>query len=588
LKDRSLNSLLRRIWKVISKRRKFQFGLLLILILLCSFMELVSIGAALPFIAILTSPEMVFEHPVGQFGAKLLGLTTPEQLLAPITILFAIAAIIAGAMRVVLLYINIRVSYATGADLSLAIYRLTLYQSYVDHSKLNSSHVINSVINKANGCIHSTILPFVTLVSSIILLITIITPLLFLTPKVTFFVLTGFALIYAVIMKSSHKIINKDSDNIAVKSTLVIKAVQEGLGGIRDVIVNGNQDLYCNIYRDSDLALRKAQGNINFISNSPRFLLEALGLVLIAFLGFFLSQQSGSITNAIPILGTLAMAAQRLLPALQQAYSSWTTMRGGQASLRDALETLELPQQNHNVNASLTPIPFQHSLEINNVSFSYSQNLPNILKGINLKIDKGSRVGIIGKTGSGKSTLTDIIMGLLEPSSGRLLVDNHIIEKTNLQAWRAHISHVPQDIFLADSTIKENIAFGINPHEIDHERVVRAASQAQINKTIEGWDKRYNTLVGERGAFLSGGQRQRIGIARALYRKSDLIILDEATSALDYDTEKYVMEAVECLSKELTLVIVAHRITTLKHCDIIIELSDGKVKRLGQYETFLK
>jgi ATP-binding cassette subfamily B protein len=226
---------------------------------------------------------------------------------------------------------------------------------------------------------------------------------------------------------------------------------------------------------------------------------------------------------------------------------------------------------------------FQHQIGLNQVSFRYSLESPFVLKGLNLTIEKGARLGFIGVSGSGKSTLLDIVMGLLQPTEGALRIDDRLVTGLNHRTWQSHIAHVPQAIFLADSSIEENIAFGVAKSQIDHSRVQQAAKQAQISDVIETWPKKYQTIVGERGVRLSGGQRQRIGIARALYKQADVIIFDEATSALDTETEVSVMRAIEGLSKDLTLLIIAHRLTTLKHCTQIVELESGGIKRVGSY-----
>ena len=373
---------------------------------------------------------------------------------------------------------------------------------------------------------------------------------------------------------------------MAQESTHVIKSLQEGLGGIRDVLIDGSQATYCQIYQNADSNLRRTQGNILFIIASPRYGMEALGLLLIAVLSYFLAQQVGGIAGAIPILGALALAAQRLLPILQQAYGSWTQINGGRSSLRDTLELLDQPLPDH-ANQPVVKAILKQNITLKRLAFRYAEDTPYVLKNINLTIAKGSRVGFICETGSGKSTLLDIIMGLLQPTEGMLEVDGEAITEESHRAWQLNIAHVPQAIFLADSTIEENIAFGIPRDKIDHSRVKFAAQQAQISGSIESWPNQYQTFVGERGVRLSGGQRQRIGIARALYKEANVIIFDEATSALDHETEHAVMHAIENLSKELTLLIIAHRLTTLKSCTHIVELSDGCIKRTCSYQDIV-
>jgi len=582
----SITHLLRRLWHHISPRRRGQFGLLLILMFVASFAEILSIGAVLPFLGVLTAPVRVFEHPAAQHIIQALGLTQPEQLLLPLTIVFGVAALIAGAMRLLLLWANTRLSYATGADLSIGIYRRTLYQPYAVHCARNSSEIINGISSKTSSVIN-IITMLLTLISSGVMLIAILLALLSVDTFIALTAFGGFGLIYIVIIRLTRNQLSINSERIARESNHVIKSLQEGLGGIRDVLIDGSQAAYCQIYRNADLPLRRAQGDNSFISASPRYGMEALGMLLIAALAYTLAQQADGIAKAIPILGALALGAQRLLPVLQQAYGAWTSIRGGQSSLLDTLELLDQPLPDYADQPVAQPLSFQQHICLKQLTFRYTPQTPWILNNLNLTIAKGSRVGFFGITGSGKSTLLDIVMGLLQPTGGTLEIDDQPITSGNNRAWQAHIAHVPQAIFLADSTIEENIAFGVPKKQIDHERVRQAAKQAQIADSIEIWPKQYQTFVGERGIRLSGGQRQRIGIARALYKQADVIIFDEATSALDNETEQAVMQAIEGLSDDLTVLIIAHRLTTLKNCTQIVELGDGGIKRTGSYQDIV-
>jgi len=579
-------TLLKGLWHHISPTRRRQFALLLVLMLFTSFAEVLSIGAVLPFLGVLTAPERIFEMPISQPIIQTLRLSEPKQLLLPLTIIFGLAVLVAGAMRLLLLWASTRLSFATGADLSIDIYHRTLYQSYAVHCARNSSEVIDGISGKANGVIYSIIVPVLTLISSSVMLVAILISLLAVQPVIALAAFGGFGLIYIVIIRLTRKQLMSDSKCVARESTQVIKSLQEGLGGIRDVLIDGCQETYCQIYREADSRLRRAQGNSLFISASPRYGMEALGMLLIAMLAFSMTQQPEGIAKAIPFLGALALGAQRLLPLLQQAYGAWTKIKSGQVSLMDTLKLLDQPLPGYAVQ-SITQIPFNQSINLRQLSFRYSEQGPYVLNQLNLNISKGSRVGFIGATGSGKSTLLDIVMGLLQPSDGQLEIDGQLITPANHRAWQSHIAHVPQAIFLADSTIAENIAFGVPKDQIDHSRVKRAAEQAQIAKSIESWPKQYQTFVGERGIRISGGQRQRIGIARALYKQADVIIFDEATSALDGETERAVMQAIDGLSDDLTLLIIAHRLTTLEKCSKIVELGEGRVKRSGIYQEMV-
>ena len=578
--------LLTRLWHHISKRRRSQFALLLVMMILASFAEILSIGAVLPFLAILTDPERVFAHSGAKPFIQALGLTEPKQLLLPLTIAFGLAAFIAGAMRLLLLWASTRLSYAAGADLSISIYRRTLYQPYAVHVARNSSEIINGISNKTSHSI-SIINITLNLISSSVMLIAILIALLSVDPFIALAAFGGFGLIYVIIIGMTRKSLEANSKTIARESTYVIKSLQEGLGGIRDVLIDGSQATYCQIYRDADQPLRRAQGNNSFISSSPRYGMEALGMLLFAALAYMLTQQVDGIAKAIPVLGALALGAQRLLPVLQQAYSSWSGLQGGNTSLQDTLDLLDQPMPDYASQTAVQPLPFHNQISLKQISFRYSSKTPWVLQNMDLTIAKGSRIGFIGFTGSGKSTLLDIVMGLLQPTKGVIEIDNQPITLGNYRAWQAHIAHVPQAIFLADSTVEENIAFGVPKDQIDPERVKQAANQAQIAGIIETWPKQYQTLVGERGVRLSGGQRQRIGIARALYKQADVIIFDEATSSLDNETEQAVIQAIEGLSENLTVLIIAHRLTTLKNCTQIVEVGNGGIKRAGSYQDIV-
>jgi len=570
-----------RVWSHLSPRRKKQLAVLAVLTFFASFAEAISIGAVLPFLAVLTSPEKIFAHQLAQPFIQLLQVQLAQDLLLPFTLIFITAAIFAGLSRVALLWIQTRLSMAIGADFSVQVYERTLYQPYSVHVSRNSSEIIAGA-QKASGLVSTLIQPTLAISSSIIMLIALIATLIAIEPVVAFIVFLGFGSIYAVVIVATKHRIQKNSQIIASQQGIVTKAIQEGLGGIRDVIIDGTQRVYSNLYKDAFLPMQSAYASNQVASASPRFGVETLGMVLIAGLAYVLASASGlggNRVDAIPLIGTLALGAQRLLPMLQQIYFSYNTIRGNQASTQDAIDLIDQPVPgNANAHAD-KPIAFQIAITLKDLGFRYDLRGYWVLRYLNLQIRKGSRVGFPGVTGSGKSTLLDIIMGLISPTEGSFFIDNVAVTPQNTRAWQAHISHVPQMIFLADTSITENIAFGVPAELIDLSRVKDAARQAQISDTIEGWRSGYDTLVGERGVRLSGGQRQRIGIARALYKRANVIIFEEATSALDNETEAAIMDAIEKIDREITIIMVAHRLGTLKSCDVIYELGNGRIKR---------
>jgi len=561
-----------------------QLGLLLLLMVLASFAEVISIGAVLPFLVALTTPDRIYENQFAQPFIQALDIKDPKQLIFPLTIFFSCAVLISGFLRMLLLWVQTRLSHAIGADFSINVYRRTLYQPYAVHVSRNSSDVIVGISNKTNGLVNGVTLPILTILSSIFILSATLIAFLAIEPLIALTTFAGIGIIYALVILFTKNLLAVESHAISRSSNQLLKALQEGLGGIRDVLIDGAQEIYCNIYQAADLRLRRAVANVQIISGCPRFGIEALGMVFIAVVAYSLTNKSDGVGIVVPILGAFALGAQRILPVVQQIYSSLAHIRAGREPLIDVLMLLDQPVPAHTGAPMPVPIRFQRAITIDNISFRYTPTSPFILQEVNLSIPKGSRIGFIGTTGSGKSTFFDILMGLLNPSRGNLIIDDVTLTTSNIRSWQMHIAHVPQSIFLADTSIAENIAFGIPASEIDLGRVRNAAQKAQIADVIESWEKQYNTFVGERGIRLSGGQRQRIGIARALYKKADVIIFDEATSSLDNETEQTLIEAIESLGDDLTILMIAHRINTLKNCTQIVELCDGGIKRVVSYK----
>jgi ATP-binding cassette, subfamily B, bacterial PglK len=562
--------------------------LLLGLIIIGAFVEMVSLGAVLPFLGILVAPEKVFNHSLVQMVTPTFGVTSADELVTPMTIAFTIAALAAGAFRLILLWTSTRLAFASGADLGIEVYRRTLYQPYWVHVARNSSEVIGSITYKVDNVVFEVLLPFLTLISSLVLLVAITVAVFAIDPMVASVAIIGFGTCYGLIIYWARKKLNLNSQHIAHEQTQLIKTIQEGLGGIRDVLLEGTQVAYCAVYREADRPLRLAQGDNSFIAHFPRYILESVGMVLIAIAAYIMSLESGGLVDAIPVLGALVLGAQRVLSSLQQSYINWTRMAGSHASLVDTLKLLDQSLSEEVIQPDSAPLNFQNSIQCKGVSFRYTQEGHWVLTDLDLDIPKGARVGFVGSTGSGKSTTLDLLMGLLMPTEGAILVDGQPIIASRVRAWQGTIAHVSQAIYLSDNTLAENIAFGTLFKEIDMGRVQQAAQQAQIASFIENRPEGYKTLVGERGIRLSGGQRQRIGIARALYKRASVLVFDEATSALDNATEKAVMSSIEGLERDLTIILIAHRITTVKHCDFIVELGQGRIVAQGTYEQLLE
>ena len=582
-----LSALLIRFWGHMSLRRRSQCLFVLGLTVLVSAFEVLTIGAVLPFLMALTSPQSVIGHPIAKPLIHFFSLSGQGDVLLVLTVAFVSAAITSGILRVALLWVNNHLSCRTGADLGIKIYRHTLYQPYAVHVSRNTSEVISGVISKANAVVSSVLTPVLTLTSAVCMASAIMGALIFVDHVVALLALSGFCLIYGVIIGATRTTLRNNGQQVAAQLSRALKALQEGLGGIRDVLIDGTQKTYCDVYHNADLRMRNAQAKTNFIGQCPRYLIEAMGTSLIAVIAYTLAGREGGVGAALPVLGALALGAQRMLPAIQQAYASWASILGSQGYLRDTLALLDQPLPHYAELPPPVPLAFEREVALKELNFRYTNDSPLVLRDVDLVFAKGARVGFIGETGGGKSTLLDIVMGLIVPSQGLLEVDGVSVTLSNNRAWQALIAHVPQAIFLADCSVAENIAFGQPMSQIDMARVKSAAQQAQIAEVIEGWPSRYETVVGERGVKLSGGQRQRIGIARALYKQAKVIVFDEATSALDAQTEAAVMRAVEGLGRDLTIFIVAHRLTTLAVCDTVIEVGNQGVRRKGSYAEMI-
>ena len=586
----SLRSLLRKLWNHLSQQRRLQLGALLLVMLASSGAEVFSLAAVLPFLAVLANPGQIWQLPVVQQLAPQLGISSAAQLLLPVTLLFGLAAVGAAAVRLLNVWLNGRLAAAIGSDLSCEAYRRTLYQPYGVHVARNSSGVITALQSQV-GLLVVVLNSLLAMVSNGLVLLGLLWALLLIDAKVALIAGGVFGLAYGLIVQTSKRQLASNSKRSAVYSQASLQALQEGLGAIRDVLLDGSQQLYLQIYRHADRPLRQISAQSTFIGAFPRYMMEAVGLCLIGGVAYGLTSRHGGMATALPLLGALALGAQRILPALQQTYSAWATIKAYKSAVEAVVDSLEQPLPQGAFATIPTPLSLQQQIRFEQVSFAYGSGGPQVLDQLSFEIKKGERVGLIGSTGSGKSTTVDLLMGLLEPSSGQITVDGASIhshkEPERLLAWRAAIAHVPQMIYLADRSIAENIAFGVAAAELDLERVKLAAQQAQIAEFIESSPLGYKTFVGERGIRLSGGQRQRIGIARALYKQASVLVFDEATSALDNATEAALMEAIEGLSRELTIVMIAHRLSTVQRCDRVIELEGGSLLKQGPPQEIL-
>ena len=572
---------LSKLWKNTNKGRRRQIFLSFLLMIISGFAEVATLASLFPFLSALTNPERLWDFKYIKQLSIIFGLNNPKDLILPLTVIFIITTIISSLIRLLNLWFYNKVAVSMGSDLSCEVYKRVLYLPYIIHTQRNSSEYISVIVNQVSRSVE-VISQFLQLFTGIILMISLVIALLITNFSLTVIATLIFGSIYIFISKKTKAKLLRNSQRVSESRSKQIKSLQEGFGAIRDVLMSGNQNTYLSLFRKNDIPMRRYEAQSSFIGMFPRFALEAFGLIFIAISSYLFFILTNDFNNFIPFIATFALGAQKLLPAMQSSYNANSAIRANLVSVIDVLEIIEKEYIDVIYPSNLVNIEFNKSLKISNLGFRYSNNLPLVLKDINLEIIPGERIGIIGKSGSGKSTLLEVLMGLLQPSKGKLLIDGIDINNSErpdlVSQWRKSISYVPQDIFLSDSSFAENIAFGLRKEELDINRVKDCARRAKISDLIEQSSSGYRTNVGEKGVRLSGGQRQRIGIARALYKNNKILVFDEATSALDNKTESELMESIEALSKDLTVIIIAHRLSTVKVCDRVFKIEEGFLK----------
>jgi ABC-type multidrug transport system fused ATPase/permease subunit len=577
---------LRQLYGFMSPARRRKFLALLTLMLLGAAAELATIGAVVPFLSLLArSGQLHFRMVTEVFEA--LGAHGRDQQLVAASVLFMSAALVAGALRLQLAWSTQNFVLGLGHELAVEIQRRTLAQPYAYHVSRNSSEIIAS-LEKVQVLVFVVLLQLMQAVTAACIALFIVAALVRIDPFTAAVAALAFGALYGLVSALTRRRLARNSAITGAAYQQRVQLIQESLGGIRDVIIDDSQAVYLDEFRKIDLRFTRARAASAFIASAPRFVIEAAGMVVIAALALVISGREGSLSQALPILGALALGAQRLLPLLQQLYNSWANLAGNRAVAAQVLDLLALPVDEPASQKLVEALGLRERVIFERVGFAYPGRRRPALEDVNLTIDRGSRVALVGPTGSGKSTLADLLMGLLDPTAGQITIDGVALNPATRRVWQRSIAHVPQAIFLADASIARNIAFGVPRAQIDMERVRRAAATAQLAEFIASLPDGFETAVGERGVRLSGGQRQRLGIARAIYKDAPVLVLDEATSALDHDTEAAVLGALDQLSGEgRTIIIIAHRTSSLTGCDLVARLDNGRVVEVGPVAQLL-
>ena len=577
---------------LLSKGEQKNALLLIFLILIMALLDMIGVASILPFMAVLTNPGIIETNVIlnKMFQiSKSLGVQSNDHFLFVLGMLVFILLIFSLAFKAFTTYVQLRFVVMREHSISKRFVESYLNQPYFWFLNRNSADLGKTILSEISQIIGKGLKPLMEMIARGMIALALIILLILADPKLALII--GFSLggTYFLIYLLSSKYLNKIGKVRLENNKLRFLRVNEAFGAIKEIKVGGLEEIYIKNYSKSSKTFARTQALSAVIGQMPRYALEGIAFGGVMLVILYLMLEKGSFNNALPILSLYIFAGYRLLPALQQIYVSFTRISFVSPSLHELsdefknLKLLKSMESKGNFSVS-------KSIILKNIYYNYPNSGRTVLEDINITIPAKSTVGIVGATGSGKTTTVDIILGLIEAQKGTLEVDGKLISKHNSRSWQKSIGYVPQHIYLSDDTIAANIAFGVEPKNIDQNLLEKVSKIANLDDfVLENLPEKYETIIGERGIRLSGGQRQRIGIARALYHNPTVIIFDEATSALDSQTEQAVMEAVNNLGKDITIILIAHRTNTVRNCEVIFKLEKGKVVDKGNYsDLFLK
>ena len=552
-----------------------------------AFLDMIGVASILPFMAVLTNPTLIDTNYILNYMYNLsqsFGVENSQQFIFALGILLFLLLITSLIFKALTTYVQVRFVQMLEYSVGKRLVKKYLNQPYSWFLSRHSADLGKTILSEVSNVVGNGVGKLMELISKSTITIAIIILLIIIDPKLAFIVSISFALAYILIFYSIRKYLNWIGKESLKNNQLRFTAVSEAFGAVKEIKVGGLEQTYIKSFSKSSKIYAQTQATSLVIAQLPRFFLEALAFGGILLIILFIMRQTGSFNNALPIISLYVFAGYRLMPAMQIVYASFTQLVFIGPSLEKLYDDLNGPEvSNTNINSDI--LTFNKKIDLKNIDYNYPNVSRTALKNINLSIPAKSTIGFIGATGSGKTTTIDIILGLLEAEKGTLEVDGKVITGQNIRSWQRMIGYVPQHIYLSDDSVAANIAFGVDTNEIDQKAVEKASKIANLHEfVIDELPKKYQTEIGERGVRLSGGQRQRIGIARALYHKPKVLVFDEATSALDNNTENLVMNEVNNLSKDITILIIAHRLNTVKKCDKIYLLEKGMIKNEGTFE----
>jgi len=578
-----------RISSFLNNKEQKQILRLLVKIIFMAIIDTIGVASIFPFFTVLTKPEIIKTNEYLNYLFINLKFTNESNFLIFLGILLLVTLISSMSFKAITVYSQLKVDQLIEFTISERLLKKYLMQPYTWFLNKNTSEIGNNLLKEVNQVVIGVLAPFINIIAQGLLAILMIIVIFYTDRIIALIALSTLSISYGLLYLFLKGYVYNLGITRLDSSQIKHKMINEVFYGIKDVKVNRLEGFYHNLFSNAAEKYALSNAKTLILMQLPRFLIESIFFGGIIFVSLVYVQDPENLFEILPSLAVIAFAGYKLLPALQLIYANFIAMRSVIPSLDLIYHEIENLSEIKKPKIENINIEIEKEITIQNLSYTYPFSKTKVIKRLNMKIPAKQTVGIIGKSGSGKTTIIDLILGLLKPSEGKIYVDNFLIDENNIESWQSNVGYVPQQTFLIDDTISSNIAFGIKKEKIDFSQVEKVAKIANLDSFIMNeLEKGYSTVIGERGIRLSGGQRQRIGIARALYSNPNLLILDEATNALDKKTEKVILDALKKLKSKITIIIISHHLSTLRDTDKIFVMDQGIVKSMSSYERLIK
>lgn len=569
----------KKIWILLNQKEKKQLVFLMVLMVVMAISEVIGIGSIMPFLSVLGDHEAIESNKVLHYLYIAGSFENKKTFLIFLGFFAMLLLLISAVVKIVGTYALYKFSNLRRYSISQRLLEKYIHQPYSFFLQRNSSDISKTILSEVDLAINQVLLPLLTLTTQAVMALFLILFLVVIDPFLALVLAVLFGGFYTIMYLSIRKYLAKIGEFKSIVNTERFKVCTETIGGIKDIKLLGKEEVYLKSFQNPSYLFSSYTATHQILARVPLYIVEVLTFGAILFMAIYALDNEGTdLGTLLPVLGLYALGTIKLKPAINTIYASMSQIKFGIPGLNTLLKDLKTDYKHEKIDDNLNQkLEFKDTLSLNHISFKYDEKSKLILDNVSLQIKSNTTIGIIGETGSGKSTLVDLILGFLNPSDGNISIDGVQLTDKNMRFWQNNLGYVSQNIFLLDDTITANIALGIDPKDVDMEQVYNVAKMAQIHDCIMDLNETYSTVIGERGVRLSGGQRQRLGIARALYHNPDFLLLDEATSALDSNTELEVMNAINNLNGKKTIIMIAHRLSTIEQCDKVIRIKEGKI-----------